>query len=94
MAAGERVRYNGKCRDQHQLREGVNPVVRFKNPLHGEVVLDDQILGEIRVANSQLETPLAWAALLWLSMLGMILFVLVVIAEKVFMPWAHEGGDP
>jgi glutamyl-tRNA synthetase len=30
-------------------------VVRFKNPLHAEVVFDDRILGEIRVANSQLD---------------------------------------
>lgn len=61
----------------------------------GEFVGSTEGLGNLLlVANSQLETPLAWAALLWLSMLGMILFVLVVIAEKVFMPWAHEGGDP
>jgi NitT/TauT family transport system permease protein len=40
-------------------------------------------------ANSQLDSPLAWAALVWLSALGIVLFVLVVIAERIVMPWSE-----
>ena len=39
MAAGERVRYDGRCRSRTESRDGVSPVVRFKNPLDGKVVL-------------------------------------------------------
>lgn len=54
-ARGENPRYDGRCRDRREPRPGVAPVVRFKNPLGGEVLLDDRILGEIRVANEQLD---------------------------------------
>ncbi len=39
-------------------------------------------------ANSQLNGPLAWAALVWLSLLGVVLFIAVVLAQKLIMPWA------
>jgi NitT/TauT family transport system permease protein len=42
-------------------------------------------------ANSQLEGPLAWAALLWLSVLGILLFSAVALAERLLMPWARVG---
>ena len=42
-------------------------------------------------ANSQLDSPLAWAALLWLSLLGILLFAAVVVAERLVMPWAGSG---
>lgn len=58
----------------------------------GEFVGSNEGLGNLLLtANSQLNSPLAWAALVWLSALGIGLFVIVVIAEKIFMPWA-EGG--
>jgi NitT/TauT family transport system permease protein len=34
---------------------------------------------------------LAWAALVWLSILGIALFALVALAERLLMPWAHAG---
>ncbi len=37
MAAGEKTRYDGRCRERTEPREGVDPVVRFRNPLEGEV---------------------------------------------------------
>ena len=37
-------------------------------------------------ANSQLDSPLAWAALVWLSALGILLFAAVVAAERMVMP--------
>lgn len=42
-------------------------------------------------ANSQLDSPLAWAALVWLSALGILLFTAVVIAERIVMPWSEAG---
>ena len=42
-------------------------------------------------ANSQLDSPLAWAALVWLSALGVLLFAAVVIAERIVMPWSEVG---
>jgi NitT/TauT family transport system permease protein len=42
-------------------------------------------------ANSQLEGPLAWAALLWLSVLGILLFSAVALAERLLMPWQEAG---
>ena len=55
MAAGGRVRYNGRCRDRTEARAGVNPVVRFKNPLDGNVMVHDQVRGEVVFENAQLD---------------------------------------
>lgn len=51
----EKPRYNGKCRDGAAVREGVEPVVRFRNPQTGNVVWQDAIKGEINIANSELD---------------------------------------
>jgi NitT/TauT family transport system permease protein len=40
-------------------------------------------------ANSQLDSALAWAALVWLSVLGVLLFAAVVLAERIVMPWSE-----
>ena len=55
MAAGERVRYGGSCRDRKEPRDGVDPVVRFKNPLDGKVVVNDRVRGEVVFENAQLD---------------------------------------
>lgn len=55
MSAGERVRYDGRCRDRAKPREGVDPVVRFKNPLDGEVVVNDCVRGRVVFDNAQLD---------------------------------------
>ena len=55
MAKGERVRYDGRCRDRAEPREGVSPVVRFKNPLDGEVVVKDCVRGRVVFDNAQLD---------------------------------------
>ena len=36
-------------------REGVDPVVRFKNPLNGEVVVNDLVRGRVVFDNAQLD---------------------------------------
>jgi NitT/TauT family transport system permease protein len=58
----------------------------------GEFVGSVSGLGNLLLsANSQLEGPLAWAALVWLSVLGIVLFAAVVLAERLLMPWAQIG---
>lgn len=59
----------------------------------GEFVGSNAGLGNVLLtANSQLNSPLAWAALIWLSVLGIVLFLVVVVAERLLMPWGLEGG--
>ncbi len=55
MQAGERVRYDGRWRERTEPREGVDPVVRFKNPLDGEVVVNDLVRGRVVFENAQLD---------------------------------------
>ncbi len=55
MAAGERVRYDGRCRDRAEPVAGVSPVVRFRNPLDGEVVVNDTVRGRVVFDNAQLD---------------------------------------
>ncbi len=56
MARKEKPRYDGRYRDyQGPPREGVEPVVRFKNPLQGVVVIDDLIRGRIAINNRELD---------------------------------------
>jgi NitT/TauT family transport system permease protein len=58
----------------------------------GEFVGSVNGLGNLLLAaNSQLDSPLAWAALVWLSVLGILLFAAVVVAERLIMPWAGSG---
>jgi NitT/TauT family transport system permease protein len=59
----------------------------------GEFIGSNEGLGNLLLtANSQLNTPLAWAALVVLSVLGMILYGAVVLAERIMMPWAPDGA--
>src|ERR1700723_1174963 len=54
-ARGEKPRYDGRWRDRTDSRPGVAPVVRFKNPLTGEVVVDDVVHGPVVFQNSELD---------------------------------------
>lgn len=56
MANEQKPRYNGYWRDRSDTPpEGVKPVIRFKNPLEGSVVIDDMVFGDIEVKNSELD---------------------------------------
>ena len=55
MAAKQNPRYDGRCRDRTNVREGVPFVIRFKNPLDGTVVVDDQVHGRVVFENTQLD---------------------------------------
>ena len=54
---GEKPRYDGRCRDRagDPPPGGAAPVVRFRNPLAGEVVVEDAIKGRIAFANAELD---------------------------------------
>jgi glutamyl-tRNA synthetase len=52
---GERVRYDGRCRGRTKPRAGVDPVVRFKNPLDGKVIVNDTVKGRVEFENAQLD---------------------------------------
>jgi glutamyl-tRNA synthetase len=59
-AAGEKPRYDGTWRPAPgktlpAVPEGVKPVVRFKNPLDGEVTWHDVVKGPITIANKELD---------------------------------------
>ena len=56
MAKKEKPRYNGYWRDRGDTPpEGIDPVIRFKNPTTGAVVIDDAVKGPITVENSELD---------------------------------------
>jgi glutamyl-tRNA synthetase len=55
MARGEKPRYDGRWRERSDSRAGVSPVIRFKNPLSGEVVVQDAVHGRVVFQNSELD---------------------------------------
>ncbi|OLO28144.1 ABC transporter permease [Alkalihalophilus pseudofirmus] len=58
----------------------------------GEFVASERGLGYLQLtANARLDTPLVFATLLTLAIIGMLLFFFVHLMEKVFMPWYHAN---
>ena len=55
MANKEKPRYNGKCRHLDAHLPNQEFVVRFKNPLDGEVIIKDLVKGDITIANKELD---------------------------------------
>ena len=55
MARKEKPRYDGRCRVRSEAREGVEPVIRFKNPAEGSVIIDDMIKGKVVISNAELD---------------------------------------
>jgi glutamyl-tRNA synthetase len=55
IARKEKPRYDGRCRDRREPRAGIEPVIRFRNPTDGEVVVDDQVHGPVVFRNSELD---------------------------------------
>ena len=55
MANKQKPRYDGRCRTVTAPVEGVDPVVRFKNPLDGDVVVDDLVRGKVVISNRELD---------------------------------------
>jgi glutamyl-tRNA synthetase len=55
IARGEKPRYDGRWRENKGVLPGAPSVVRFKNPLTGEVVVDDVVHGRVVFQNSELD---------------------------------------
>jgi len=55
MAAKIKPRYDGTCRGRGTPRPGVDPVVRFKNPIEGAVLVEDVIHGKVVFDNTELD---------------------------------------
>jgi len=60
MQAKEKPRYDGTWRPEPgkvlpPVPEGVQPVLRFKNPLGGSVVWEDKVKGRIEISNDELD---------------------------------------
>ena len=51
----EKPRYDGRCRHITTPREGIQPVIRFKNPTQGSVVVNDVVRGTVEFKNSELD---------------------------------------
>ena len=52
----QKPKYDGRYREHTgAIPNNVDPVIRFKNPLDGAVVIQDHVLGEIVINNSELD---------------------------------------
>ena len=54
MANKEKPKYDGCCRDKG-LAAADNTVIRFKNPLDGDVVINDHVRGQVVIHNRELD---------------------------------------
>ncbi|HEY6456025.1 MAG TPA: glutamate--tRNA ligase [Steroidobacteraceae bacterium] len=55
LARKEKPRYDGRCRQRMAPVPGVQPVIRFKNPLDGEVIVEDLVHGPVVFQNTELD---------------------------------------
>ncbi|RUM93891.1 MAG: glutamate--tRNA ligase [Thiothrix sp.] len=56
MARKQKPRYDGRYRDfKGTPPAGIDPVIRFRNPVEGHVVIDDMVKGAVVVENSELD---------------------------------------
>ncbi len=53
-AQGQKAKYDGRCRSLN-LSESDTTVVRFKNPIDGDVVIRDLVKGNITIANTEMD---------------------------------------
>jgi glutamyl-tRNA synthetase len=55
MARGAKPRYDGRWRERTDAPPDIPPVIRFKNPLHGQVIVHDVVHGSVVFQNSELD---------------------------------------
>lgn len=55
MARKEKPRYDGRCFGREDAPEGIEPVIRFRNPQEGAVEFEDLVRGKIIVGNKELD---------------------------------------
>jgi len=54
MANKQKPRYDGRCRGQH-VEPSEPHVIRFRNPVDGDVVVDDMVRGRVVFSNAELD---------------------------------------
>lgn len=60
-AKGEKPRYNGYWRDRSDPPPaGERGVIRFKNPLEGQVIVHDRVRGDVVFENAELDDLVIW----------------------------------
>lgn len=82
-AEGGALRYDGRCRDRADVPAGIDPVVRFRSPDGDDVVIDDQVQGEVRIPAAQLDD------LVLLRSDGTPTYMLAVVADDHDMGVTH-----
>ncbi len=55
MARKEKPRYTGVCRDRKDAPPSVEPVIRFRNPPDGAVIVEDLVHGNVTFRNAELD---------------------------------------
>ena len=55
FAAKQKPRYDGTCRHRTEPVAGIQPVIRFKNPVDGTVLVNDVVHGPVAFANAELD---------------------------------------
>jgi glutamyl-tRNA synthetase len=55
LAERQKPRYDGRCRSRTAPAQGVEPVIRFRNPDAGEVVVEDVVHGPVTFRNVDLD---------------------------------------
>ncbi|MCU0755983.1 MAG: glutamate--tRNA ligase [Xanthomonadales bacterium] len=61
MARGEKPRYNGYWRDRTDPPPpGVTPVIRFRTPREGRIVVNDRVRGRVEIDNAELDDLIIW----------------------------------
>ncbi|HTY95095.1 MAG TPA: glutamate--tRNA ligase [Steroidobacteraceae bacterium] len=55
LARKQKPRYDGRCRGRSSPVAGVAPVIRFKNPLDGDVIVEDLVHGPVVFRNDELD---------------------------------------
>jgi glutamyl-tRNA synthetase len=55
LSRKEKPRYDGRCRNGRDPIAGVTPVVRFRNPQDGAVIVDDAVHGKVVFQNAELD---------------------------------------
>jgi len=55
LANKEKPRYDGCCRDKNLPEKNEPHVIRFKNPLAGEITFVDQVMGKLTFKNDELD---------------------------------------
>ncbi|MEM8951083.1 MAG: glutamate--tRNA ligase [Pseudomonadota bacterium] len=90
-AEGRKALYDGRWRDRDpsEAPAGIDPVIRLKAPREGETIIDDQVQGEVRIANDQLDD------LVMLRSDGTPTYMLSVVADDHDMGVTHviRGDD-